>query len=381
MVNWNHVRWLALVFCSGYHGTMEKRIVIVGAGIIGVSLALQLARKGAEVFVVDELAKPAGAATPRSWAWINASWGNDPDYFRLRNFSMERWHELQKIVPALSVNWCGGLLWDLPRSELENFAKERQNQGYAIRLLEPAGIAEREPSLMQIPDIAVLAEGEGSVEPLHAVEKLAAAAKLAGAQFTSATQVAGLQTQGARVTGVKTNGGLIVADHVIIAAGTGSVRLLKDVGLALALEQPEGLLVTSTPVPHMLNGLVMAPELHVRQTSEGRLVAGSDFGGADPGGNPEKTARDLFAKVQALLRGGGYLKMEGFTVGVRPALPDGVPCVGAVPGYDGLSIAVTHSGITLAPAIAEFLTDEIVEGRVHPLMMPYRPDRVIGPAP
>ena len=360
---------------------MGKRIVIVGAGIIGVALALHLARKGSEVVVVEELAKPIGVATPRSWAWINASWGNDPDYFKLRSFSMAGWRDLQKTVPALSANWCGGLLWDLPQPELEAYVTERQAQGYALRTLDRAGIAEREPNLLQIPDIAVLAEGEGSVEPLHAVAVLAAAARLAGVEFRCAAFVEGLQTQNTRVTGVKTDNTVIAADHVVVAAGTGSVHLLKSIGLALALEQPEGLLVSSAPVEKMLNGLVMAPELHVRQTTEGRLVAGSDFGGADPGDSLEKTATDLFAKVQALLRGGENLKMEGFTIGTRPSLPDGVPCVGAVPGFEGLSIAVTHSGITLAPAIGELLAAEILEGGVHPLIMPYRPDRVIGPAP
>ena len=276
----------------------------MGAGIIGVALALQLARKGADVVVVEELAGLGGVATPRSWAWINASWGNDPDYYKLRAFSMGCWRDLQKIAPTLFVNWCGGLLWDLPQPELEAFARERKAQGYTLRLLDRASIAEREPNLLQIPDIAVLADREGSVEPDHAVTVLVAAAEQLGAKFTCATRIEGLVTQDARVTGVKTNGGVISADHVVVAAGTGSVRLLKSVGLALSLEQPEGLLVSSTTIPQLLTGLVMAPELHVRQTAEGRLVAGSDFGGSDPGADPADTARALFAKVQALLRGG-----------------------------------------------------------------------------
>ena len=57
-----------------------KRIIVVGAGIIGASIAWHLAKAGAEVTVL-EAGEPGGVATRNSWAWINASWGNPGNLF------------------------------------------------------------------------------------------------------------------------------------------------------------------------------------------------------------------------------------------------------------------------------------------------------------
>ena len=62
---------------------MAKRVIVIGAGIIGAAIAWHLAKAGAVVTVIDE-GKPGGVATPNSWGWINASWGNPEPYFRLR---------------------------------------------------------------------------------------------------------------------------------------------------------------------------------------------------------------------------------------------------------------------------------------------------------
>ena len=66
---------------------MAKRVLIVGAGVIGASIAWHLARAGAEVTVLDGGAA-GGLATRTSWAWINASWGNPEPYFHLRERAM-----------------------------------------------------------------------------------------------------------------------------------------------------------------------------------------------------------------------------------------------------------------------------------------------------
>jgi glycine/D-amino acid oxidase-like deaminating enzyme len=128
-------------------------------------------------------------------------------------------------------------------------------------------------------------------------------------------------------------------------------------------------------VPPVLNGLVIATELHVRQTAEGRLVAGTDFGGTDPGSDPEKAAAELFAKLKSFLKGGDELEMDFFTVGYRPTPRDGFPIVGAVNDVGGLYLAVTHSGITLAPALGLFAAREILHGQQEPLLAPYRLSR------
>ena len=104
---------------------MAKRVIVIGSGIIGASIAYHLAKAGAEVTVI-EADEPGGIATRASWAWINASWGNPEPYFRLRLRSIEHWHKMQSEIPSLAINWCGGLIWDLPPAELDAYAAEHE---------------------------------------------------------------------------------------------------------------------------------------------------------------------------------------------------------------------------------------------------------------
>src|SRR5258708_15641506 len=112
-------------------------VLIVGAGIVGASVAWHLARAGARVTVVDA-GELGGVATRKSWGWINASWGNPEAYFRLRVQAMEEWRRLERELPEIRVAWVGGLLWELPPAALEAFAVEHRACGYDIRRVHRA---------------------------------------------------------------------------------------------------------------------------------------------------------------------------------------------------------------------------------------------------
>jgi glycine/D-amino acid oxidase-like deaminating enzyme len=71
--------------------------------------------------------------------------------------------------------------------------------------------------------------------------------------------------------------------------------------------------------------------------------------------------------------------VESAAVGVRPLPADGLPAVGWVRAPGGLYVVVTHSGVTLAPLLAELVTRE-VHGSTEPLLAPFRPDRFLAPA-
>jgi glycine/D-amino acid oxidase-like deaminating enzyme len=355
----------------------EKHVIIVGAGIIGASFAYQLARSGAQVTVLDASAVAGGLATPNSWAWINASWGNPEPYFRLRHQSMKLWRDLAASVPGLNVQWSGGLLWDLPRAELDAYVKQQSAWGYGVRLVDGTEVRQLEPGLVHAPEVAAFVGEEGAVEPVHAVERLLAAAVVLGAEIRRDVAVQRLHLVGEVVRGVVTGDAVLTADEVLIAAGTATPKLLSTAGIDFPLEEPEGLLVHSKPVAKILNGLVMAVELHVRQTREGRLVAGSDFGGADPGGDPKRAADELFARLKALLNDGDKLEMDFYTNGRRPTPSDGVSAVGRIDGVEGLYISVTHSGITLAPVLGALGAREILGGARDPLLAPFSPNRLL----
>jgi glycine/D-amino acid oxidase-like deaminating enzyme len=348
----------------------KRDIIVVGSGIIGASIAWHLVAAGAKVRLISE--KTGGVATPTSFAWINASWGNPEPYFRLRTRSMTEWTRLASEVPAVQLASCGGLCWDLPRDELLAFAREHGQWGYDIREVNAEEAARIEPALKTPPELALHMREEGAAEPVAATMALIENARVRGLDVLEGVTVTGLEATAGKVTGVRTSGGMMAADTVVVASGVSTPKLAATVGVTVPIEAPPGLIVHSKPVAKMLNGLVIATELHVRQTQEGRIIAGSDFGGTDPGNDAERTARDLFAKLKTFLKGGESLEMDFHTVGYRPTPKDGFPILGGAEGVEGLYLAVTHSGITLAPAIGRFAAEEILEGRQEPLLAPYR---------
>jgi glycine/D-amino acid oxidase-like deaminating enzyme len=352
----------------------QKHVVIIGAGIIGASLAWHLQVLGARVTVI-EAAAPGGIATRHSWAWINASWGNPEPYFRLRHRSMLDWRELAQAVPDLAVNWCGGLIWDMPPDELDAYVTQHAGWGYDIRRVDHAEIKKLEPHLAQPPAIAAHVAEEGSVEPLAAAEALLRAAQKRGAKIVSPVAVQHIDRQGDRVTGVMTATGRIAADEVIIAAGLGTADLAAKAGVDLPLSAPPGLLAVTKPSAKIVNGLVMAPEMHIRQMPDGRLIAGADFGGSDPGADPQAAALALFEAMCRMFSPRAELAFDHYTLGHRPIPADDFPAVGRAPGVAGLCIAVMHSGITLAPAIGRCLAAEIITGERDPLLAPYGLER------
>ena len=352
----------------------EKRdIIVVGGGIIGASIAWHLVAAGAKVRLIAE--KAGGVATPTSFAWINASWGNPEPYYRLRTRSMDEWTRLAADVPGVNLAWVGGLCWDLPRDELLTYVREHGKWGYDIRDVSADEAARIEPAVRDVPDFALHVREEGAAEPVAATMALIESARARGLEVLEGVTVLGLEAMSGKITGIRTADGVLKADEVVIASGANTPALAKTLGLTVPIEAPPGLIVHSKPVAKMLNGLVIATELHVRQTHEGRIIAGSDFGGTDPGGDPQGTANNLFEKLRAFLKGGQSLEMDFHTVGYRPTPKDGFPIVGTVEGIHGLYLAVTHSGITLAPAIGRFAAEEILTGKREPLLEPYRLSR------
>jgi glycine/D-amino acid oxidase-like deaminating enzyme len=351
----------------------KRHIIVIGGGIIGASIAWHLVRAGAAVTLIA--GRLGGVATPTSFAWINASWGNPEPYFRLRTRSMREWKRLAAEVPGTSLSWCGGLCWDLPREELEAYAREHGGWGYGINAVSAGEIAAIEPSVASPPDYALHVREEGAAEPAEAARAMIADARARGLRVIEGREVTGLVERGGVVTGVRLSEEVLDADMVVLASGATVPDLVAPLGITVPIEAPPGLIVHSKPVPPMLTGLVLAPELHVRQTAEGRIIAGSDFAGTDPGEDAEGAARDLFAKVRAFLKGGERLEMEFHTVGYRPTPKDGFPILGAAEGISGLYLAVTHSGVTLAPAVGLFAAQEILTGDSEPLLAPYRLSR------
>jgi glycine/D-amino acid oxidase-like deaminating enzyme len=354
--------------------TRQPHVAVVGAGIVGASIAWHLAQAGAAVTIV-EAGAGGGIATAASFAWINASWGNPHPYFRLRARSMADWRRLGAALPDLPLAWCGGLLWDLAPDELDAYARTHGAWGYGIRPVDRAAIRAIEPNLLDPPARAVHVAGEGAVEARPATLAFLADAARRGARLLTGSPVRTLVTRAGAVIGVETAAGRIDADAVVLAAGVATPDLAATAGATVHLAPRPGLLIESAPTVPLLSGIVIAPELELRQAPDGRLVIAADFEG-----DAEAAARATFAHATAMVRGAGALALDRRQVGLRPIPPDGFPIVGAVPGVPRLHVAVMHSGVTLAPAVGRHVTDLVLYDRHDPLFDPYGPARFAASA-
>jgi glycine/D-amino acid oxidase-like deaminating enzyme len=351
---------------------VSPHVIVIGAGIIGASLAYHLAREGARVTVLA--ASMGGVATPSSFSWINASWGNDPAYFQLRFESMRQWRRLEQEIHGLGLSWGGSITYDLSESDLHRFVSEFGGRGYPLRLVDSAAIRQLAPSLATPPKFAVYAEAEGAIEQGIAAQALLKASSAVLLQTT----VHGLDSRGDRVVSAMTTDGPVAGDHFVLAAGMGTLQLLATVGLALDLDAPAGLIVHTRPLPRLLRQLIIAPEIHIRQTLDGKLIAGSDFGGTALDRGPVIAAEELMALLRSTVLGAEEVGMARYTIGYRPTPRDEHPVAGPVPGIDGLYVAVMHSGITNAAAIGSAAAEEILKGTRSELIRPYGIDRFLG---
>ena len=245
-------------------------------------------KAGAAVTIVDA-GQPGGVATANSFAWINASWGNPEPYFRLRMRAIAEWTRLEdggRRHPARLVRRAVlGPAAAGPRSLCRRACRlglrhppRRSRRGRTHRA-QSGRLAGLRPARRR----------GGCRRAGAAAQALLADAERRGARAHDRhpRRPPWFATND-RVIGVETPTDVIAADEVVLAAGVGCAgHLPRPSASACRSRRRAGLIVHSRPHGEkLLNGLVLAERLHMRQTAEGRIVAGSDFGGADPGMDP-----------------------------------------------------------------------------------------------
>ncbi|MEL6570403.1 MAG: FAD-dependent oxidoreductase [Pseudomonadota bacterium] len=339
---------------------MTKKIIIVGAGIIGAAIAYHL--RDAEVTVVDAGAVASGASG-RSFGWINASFYADEAHHALRRVGITAWREL-----GMAVNWSGCLLWEGDLTAQEDHLTAL---GYPVQRLPRAEISALEPAVAA-PAEALLLPDEGAVDAGQVAQTLLSKS---GAKVVLGCPVEALVTKYDRVTGVRIAQGEIAADQVIMAAGTGAEGLLADIGVALPMARRPATLVRSAPIAPLLKHVLVGPMGEVRQSPDGRLVVPAAIGhqGAQDDGvcRPDLVADATIDRLAALLPG-IPLRWEEVVQAMRPVPADGLPVIGAP--REGLYVAVMHSGVTLAALTGRLVAAELA-GRLSNMLGPYRPDR------
>ncbi len=349
--------------------------IVIGAGVVGASVAFHLAERGVDTLVVDREG-PAGGSTARSGALVRAhyptaleadlAWESITEYF-------EPWGDRVGGGCGFTRTGFAYLAGEDRVKALEHNVALQRSLGVETGLVGPDELRDLDPAL----DVngVVLAAYEprgGYADPAATAVGFLRAARDLGARFER-RRVTALRTRGDAVTGVETDAGVLDAPVVVLAAGAWSEPLASGVGLDLCIRSARAQVALFERPPDLPTHLSIIDSIigfYARPAAERLTLVGSrshlswldDADEWDPepdAGFPNAASRLVSERVPAL-RGAPY---RAGRAGVLDMTPDGRPVLGPE-GPEGLYLAVGWSGTGFkkAPALGAELARWVVEG-------------------
>ena len=360
------------------------RTIVIGAGVMGASVAYRLAQGGAAVTVL-EATRVGGGTSGISFAWTNAHSKPPKPYHDLNVAGMKAHAALADEFGATPW-WHGGgsLEWEAEpdRAAQRENIEQLRSWGYAAEWITLHQMQELEPDI----DPATIGDApvaffpeEGWLDPVvYAHAMLSAARRRYGAKIICGARVVDLIITGDRVTGVRlADGAQYEADIVVNCAGRWTNEATRDAGLHLPLAPTVGFLVFTPPVAASLSRVVRTPVIDMRPDGAGRLMLIADttlsFDAKLSPAMPE--ARDWVRRARQLLPSIGEVEPEAVRIALRPMPTDGFSAIGPMPRTSGYYIAITQSGVTMSPFLGAVVADEIVGGRQRAELADFRPAR------
>ena len=373
-------------------------VVVIGAGVVGCSVAYYLAREGASVTLLEREAIGSGASAHAtgSLSLLGAEFSPGA------SFEMARasYAEFPQLVPELESATGMDLLYqrrpslrlalDDEEADLIKSLMVWQQPHVTMRWIDAGEVRSIEPRLS--PDIigAVYEDESAQLDSYRLNLALARGAELKGASILY-REVTGLVTSGTTVSGVRTASGDIPCGAVVVAAGTWSraftpwlgfpvpVRPMKGERLLLNYPgQPLPVLISSPKRGHMISrtdGFTSVGSTGGRDYDQKELFWGEEFDR-----QPTETARlELLRRAMDVLPDLERAELVQQLAGSRPLSPDSKPIIGPVPGWDGILLATGHTtkGIHLGPITGRIIADYIRRGSTEAVsdMGEFLPDR------
>jgi D-amino-acid dehydrogenase len=393
--------------------SVSADVIVIGGGAVGVCCALELAKQGASVSIVERGGELAWACSSGNAGLICPShatplanpgalrdglrWIGRPDspfYLRPRPAVLpwitrfvaastpERARAASLVIRQLSraslamhaelaeagldtaFETRGSLNVSDTEAGFAGMKKEAEDSiaaGLPAQVLEGGQARELEPSLAGDPAGAVFYPEDAHCDPYRFVQAVGRAAQDAGARVLTRTEVLGFRRVKGVVQGVQTTAGDLAASTVVLAAGAWSARLAKQLGVYVPVEGGKGYHVDLEPgtgdprIPVWFHGSrVIATPLPGRL----RLAGTLELAGLDE--SVSKVRVD--AIVNAAKR--GIRGLDGRRVievwrGLRPCSPDGLPIVGRPESQENVVVATGHGmmGLTLAPVTGRVVAD------------------------
>jgi sarcosine oxidase subunit beta len=364
-------------------------VVVVGAGIMGLSIAYHLARRGTSNVTVIDQSYLCGGASGRNGGGIRAQWSSEANV----RLMLESIRMCREFAAEMKINvWLrqGGYLFlartAAVRAELEKSVALQNECGLETRMLS----AEQARRIVPELDVAgVLAASynpdDGVVFPWPFVWGYAQAARKLGVEVATWHEVVGFETAGARIDGVRvrrsgppgvssSNEVFTIATHCVVnAAGAWSPGVAQMLGIELPNKPHRHEICSSEPLKPWLKPLVadLSDGLYFSQSTRGEIVGGIGNEYVPPGLDQQSSHAFLGRYALALVRACPVLagvKVLRQWAGCYDLTPDANPIVGAVDGVERFYQAsgFMGHGFMMAPVVGKHLADVIAGGSSIP---------------
>ncbi|MEY9854887.1 glycine/D-amino acid oxidase-like deaminating enzyme [Catenulispora sp. GAS73] len=326
-------------------------VVVVGAGIVGASVAYHLTRRGVAVTVLERESASAAGVTGGSFAWVGDTGGAWPGGARdLRGHVLADHRRLESELPEIAVRWTGSLTW----------GSDGNPMIYPGQIMVGADeIALLEPRLLNPPDRAVHIPTDGGVDPAATTAALLRGARAHGAEVVYGASAIMLNPPEGH--GVSTSAGFHPAGTVVVAAGVATAALCRPLGVELPVAASPACLLRVAAPPGLVKTILAGPHFEVREVRDGDLLLTMPYTDGQSAESVEREARRTFHRLVSSFDGGAACRLLSHQVSGRPMPADG-PIVGTVTPDRSVYVAVAHSAITLAPTLGRLVAEELVGG-------------------
>ena len=362
-------------------------VVVIGGGVIGLSVAYVLAREGASVTVIDRDAMGRGA----SWAGA----GMIPPFTRrsqhgpivdLRSWGAVLYREwspalLEETGIDNGFRVTGGIDVAATADDevaLKIAAGRWRVEGIRFEPIARADFIRVEPALNPALTGAFYLPDRAQIRNPRHLKALEASLTRRGVQLLPQRLVVGFRTRGSRIVGVETSNRVIDCGQVVIAGGAWSGGLLNGLGIDAPTPPLKGQIVLLKLDRPLLSRIIEHGKNYLVPRDDGRILVGAseEDAGFDLRATP-KPIRDLIDEALFLCPGLASAEVERTWAGLRPGSLDTRPYIGRAPGFDNLVVATGHkrAGLQLAPSTAEAVAD-LVLGRPPRIdLTPFAVDR------
>ncbi|MGC0271281.1 NAD(P)/FAD-dependent oxidoreductase (plasmid) [Glutamicibacter soli] len=371
------------------------KIAVIGAGVIGVSIATELLSRGATVSLVDMNA-PGSGTSATSFAWVNSNNKHPQHYYELNLAGVRAHHDLA----------ARGGEWFHPTGHVEVAVDHGHQQELRGRLERLAGLgyeaevvgAQRMREL--IPDLKVPGHDpigafyprEAHIDPALYIKHMLAQAISLGVSVQSPAKVINLTPTGQGCQVELDNGTTLEVDRVVTAAGRWTNEITELAGLPQVMAETRhagdatmGYLAITSPVSASMGRVLTSPLLNARPGPDGSLVLqaldldATAETGTKPG-NESELAAEFLRRLNGILAHTEDVRITDIQVAQRAIPADALSVIGSFDQAPWAYVVATHSGVTLAPFLGKQVAEEILGGH-EPLFEPFRPERLVSASP